>query len=362
MDHLRRTGKMLFSDQLDSLLRQLDEALFLEGPRFEARWRHLTAAYRRAPARPIRDGDALGPPSGDLAEYIDRMTADARPAVQQTPPAAGRISGLIAPHLDYPRGEPCYAAAYRRLAERTDAVRFVILGTNHFGRARGVVGTRKDFQSPFGVVPHDADFMQRIDRRCGRDLCQYEYDHAREHSVELQAVLLKRLLAGRAFKIAAYLCPDPCGPTGTAPSDRAGVDLRDFAAALREEIAADGVPARADRQPVTTCIIAGADLSHVGRFFHDDRDLDAEQLAAVEALDRRALRFVERGDAEGFRKAVADRQNDTHICSVGCIYAATAALAADSRPRLLHYHQAIIPEAENCVTCAAMEFCSPRRT
>jgi AmmeMemoRadiSam system protein B len=342
--YMRRYGRMLFSDELDNLIARLDEAAYLEGPGFDARLADLAAAYRAAPVRPLRDPAAYsGPPGGLDAALQEMLDFDA----DEPPVAAPPVAGLVAPHLDYPRGRPCYAAAYRGLARRTPARRFVILGTNHFGRASAVVGTRKDFETPLGPVPHDADFMRRLDARCGADLCGQEFDHAREHSVELQVVVLRRVLGDRAFTIAPYLCPDPCGPTGTAPADGRGVDLERFALALREEI---------DRDPVPTCVIAGADLSHVGRFFQDERDLTPENLAAVEASDRAALARLEAGEPEAFRAHVAASSNATHICSVGCLYALGRIMAGRTRPRLLGYHQAVTPEVQNCVSCAAMEY------
>lgn len=347
VDFLRRTGRLLFSDELDQLIEQLDEALFLEGPRFEAHFGELKEAYRRAPSRLIRDVNGFGASVEQLGAYLDEIIGGRVGGAQLTESNHEKVVGIIAPHLDYARGGPCYAAAYGNLAQRTTATRFVILGTNHFGRSRSVVGTQKDFETPFGTVPHDGEFMGRLASRCGHDLCEDEYDHVREHSIELQVLLLKRLLVERPFKIAAYLCPDPCGPTGTAPSDGCGVDLKNFAVALREEIQTDDTP---------TCLIAGADLSHIGRFFQDDRDLDDENLKKVEALDRAALTHVESGDEEEFRLAVSERNNNTNICSVGCIYALTSALGGRAEPRLLRYHQALTREHENCVTCAAMEF------
>ncbi|MFQ5412469.1 MAG: AmmeMemoRadiSam system protein B, partial [Phycisphaerae bacterium] len=291
--------------------------------------------------------------------YFDELLVDRHPAAMpdeddrtdSTPSPHDRVVGIITPHLDYERGAPCYAVAYRDLVRRTAATRFIILGTNHFGRSRSVVGTRMHFETPFGLVPHDGDFMCRIDERCGFDLREYELDHLAEHSIELQVILLKHLLPERDFVIVPYLCPDPCGRTGTAPADGNGVDLKAFAEALRAEIASD------DRE---TCLIAGADLSHVGRYFMDDRELDSETLQQVEASDRAVLSQIVAGDAEGFRRAVANRDNDTNICSVGCIYALSHALDGRARPRLLHYHQAVTPEAQNCVTCAAMEFVAGR--
>jgi hypothetical protein len=107
---------------------------------------------------------------------------------------------------------------------------------------------------------------------------------------------------------------------------------------------------------VPTCVIAAADLSHVGRYFQDDRELSAEDLKRVEESDRAVLAKVLAGDAESFRKVLADAGNETNICSTGCIYATTLVLAGRSRPRLLSYHQALTRQAENCVTCAAVEF------
>ncbi len=340
-EFMRRHGTMLFSDDLDRMIEQLQQALFLEGPFFEAHLADLTRQYRAASCRPLW-GDAATEPRR-LADYFNEVFGKSPPA---SPDAAGLL-GLVAPHLDYKRGRPCYASAYRGLAERTMAKRFVLLGTNHFGRGAGVVGTRKHFETSFGIVEHDAVFLKRLEDRCRVDLCEYEYDHVREHSIELQVQILKHLLPDRPFTIVPFLCPDICGPSGTAPAGGRGVDLRTFAEALRAELAAE---------PVPTCVVAGADLSHVGRYFHDDRELDADTLHALESSDRRLLEDVLRLDAEGLRKRLAEAANPTHICSAGCLYVLTHVLRGRAAAHLLGYHQAVTAELENCVTCAALEF------
>ncbi|MBN2563221.1 MAG: AmmeMemoRadiSam system protein B [Phycisphaerae bacterium] len=343
-EFMRRHGTLLFSDDLDGLVQQLDKARFLDGPSFKAHITELTRQYRDAPFRSLRDKDSLGVPVSQLGACLDSMLGDGGGRDEHT---AGRVVGLIAPHLDYARGAPCYAAAYHGLADRTDATRFVILGANHFGCSTAVVGTRKDFETPFGVVPHDGEFMRRLDDRTRADLCELEYDHVHEHSIELQVVLLKHVMGERPFTVVPFLCPDPCGPTGTAPRDDLGVDLKDFATALRAEIEADDTP---------TCVVAGADLSHVGAYFHDDHDLGADDLHALEAQDRQVLEHVENSDPELLRAHVARAENATNICSVGSIYVLSTVLKDRARPRLLAYHQAVIREVANCVTCAAMEF------
>jgi len=343
--YMRRFGQLLFSEELDKLIEGLEQLHFLEGPGLEALRAKLRSDYAASPYRPLRDARALAPDGEDPDELLDEMLAAA-----DVPSAP--IAGLLAPHLDYPRGAPCYAPAYRNLAARSNATRFVVLGTNHAGESSSIVGTRKDFETPWGVVPHDADFMRAMDRSCGTDLCEGEHDHAREHSIELQVVLLKKVLGDRPFTIAPYLCPDICGPTGTAPAGGRGADLRDVARALRDLASSDGVP---------TCIVAGADLSHVGAFFGDRRRVDEAYLEEVRSRDLRALAAIEAGDPEAFREEVESDGNRTRICSAASIFLLATALRDLATPRLLGYHQAVTPEIQNCVTCAAMDFVLPSR-
>src|SRR4029079_11601775 len=116
------------------------------------------------------------------------------------------LAGLIAPHLDYPRGTPCYADAYGVLATMPPPKRVVILGTNHFGRASSSVATRKDFQTPLGTTRTDREFIAALEQSCGSDLCEHEFDHLREHSVELQVLVLQHLFGANSFTIVPVLC------------------------------------------------------------------------------------------------------------------------------------------------------------
>lgn len=340
--YMVRHGNMLYSDDLDRLISVLDEALFLEGPSFNGHMAKLLASYRQSGLRRLRDANSYCGPGEDLGVFLSGMLTGADKA-----PSPGPVRGLVAPHLDYPRGGPCYAAAYRDLPARTDASRFVILGTNHFGQSSSVVGTSADFETPFGVVRNDLRFSSRLADELGEDLCEHEYDHVREHSVELQVILLRHLMGERRFTIVPFICPDICGPGGTAPASGRGADLHAFAMALRGLIADDDTP---------TCVIAGADLSHIGRYFQDDRDLDTATLRKIEASDRAALDELIAGRPEAFRQAVAATANATNICSVGCLYALGVTMEGGPTPRLLGYHQAVTRDADNCVTCAAVEW------
>jgi len=358
---MRRFGQMLFMEELDALVDQLDRAGYLEGPSFESYYAGLVEEYLTAPHRPLRDPDGFGAPADALATHLDEIlesqapsarlqapspTSSLEPGAWSLEPGAKRLLGLIAPHLDYARGRPCYGASYRLLRGGPHPERAVILGTNHFGRSGAVVATRKAFDTPFGVVPNDPEFLERLEAACGGDLFPSELDHLREHSVELQVVWLRHLL-GEGCRIVPFLCPDPCGPTGTAPRDGRGADLRGFAEALGGLLRDD---------PVPTLLVASADLSHVGSYFGDTRSLDTAYLESVAAGDDDALRHVDADDAEGFRAHMTATGNPTRVCSVGCIYALMTALGTEARPVRLGYHQAVTAEIDNAVTCAAYAF------
>lgn len=330
-----RFGQSLAEETLQTMIEHLERAHFLEGDAFDAHYRSLVEAYRQNPTRGMPHAEALGiDASGDV---FDQMLAG-----EEATAHTGVVRGLIAPHLDYPRGWECYAAAYSTLRGRPVPDRVVVLGTNHFGRATSVVATTKDFCTPLGTTRADAEFVGQLEDRCG-SLRNGEIDHAREHSVELQVAWLQHIFGPDSFTIVPVLCPDPCGPTGTGPYDGNGVDLRDFATAMRELIAAE---------TTDTLIVAGADLSHVGRAFGDDRDLDDTFLERVRGHDRAALEQLETDGAEAFLRAITENENETRICSAGCIFTIAQTLPG-ATINVLRYHQTVDRATQTCVSCAA---------
>ncbi len=323
---------------LDEMLTHLERAMFLEGPTFETHYAGLVEAYQAAPARTMPQAAALGVDA--TGHVFEEMLAGV-----DLPTIDGLIRGVIAPHLDYARGAPCYAITYGLLKARPVPDRVIILGTNHFGRSTSVVATGKDFDTPLGLTHTDVGFIERLERRIG-PLRTHELDHAREHSVELQVPWLQQIYGAEAFHMVPVLCPDPCGPTGTAPYDGQGVDLRDFAHAIKEEINSDDTD---------TLIVAGADLSHVGANFGDDRPLDEAFLAAVAEQDQSALASLVEDGAEAFVDELKARDNETRVCSAGCMFTAATVLG-EATVRVCHYHQAVDRETQTCVTCTAAVF------
>lgn len=320
------------------LVQHLDAALLMDSPRARTAYDELAREYAAAPAR---DNTARWPPTEALSGDIEYLLSLAAPSDHRGP-----IAGLIAPHLDYPRGAPCYAEAYALYAAALKTwrpERFVVLGTNHFGSAAAVCATTKDFATPFGIVPTDRAFVRRLEGRLGQSLCEHELDHRREHSIEIQVHILQHLHRGQPIEIVPVLCPDPSGPTGTRPRDGNGPDLGDFADALCEALADD------DR---ATLVIASADLSHMGQSFGDEHCIGEEHMQTVGRFDQQALRLLEAGEADAFMRQVSESGNATRICSVGCLYVLSRALRG-RRCRVLRYHQASDYDLDVHVTCAA---------
>ncbi|HNQ21576.1 MAG TPA: AmmeMemoRadiSam system protein B [Phycisphaerae bacterium] len=343
------SGQALAPGALDSLLEHLDQAHFLEGPSFEAFYRDLLAEYRRGPTRPMPHAAALGIEDDSGSLFRDLLAGI---PVRSLP---GVVRGLIAPHLDYPRGSACYAAAYATLRDRPAPERIVILGTNHFGRGSFVVATAQSFSTPLGTTETDAAFVEQLEARCG-NLRESELDHAREHSIELQVAWLQYVFGAGKFKIVPMLCPDPClpapdagaddGHAGVAGAESLAVRLKQFAAALRDLMSGD------DRD---TLLVAGADFSHVGPEFGDAHHIDDALLEEVRRRDHRAIEALEANDPETFLARVAADENPTRVCSAGCMYVLAHALPG-CLGTLLGYHQAV-DDARQCgVTCAAVAF------
>jgi len=338
-EFLQTYGQPVSTDTVAGMIDHLRDALFLEDETFERFYETRLQEYREHGIREMPHAEALGLGS-DAVHFLDGILLRSAPVS-----TTGEVVGVVAPHLDYPRGEPCYAAAYGALRGRQAPDRVVILGTNHFGRSTSVVATANDFNTPLGATSTDVGFLERVEARCG-NLRTFELDHVREHSVELQVAFLQQLFGAASFKMVPILCPDPCGEAWAKEDGNGGVPLGDFVNALRDAV---------EQDPCDTLIVAGADLSHVGESFGDERTLDDGFLEQVRRRDAHALDCLINQGSEAFVDAVSHENNPTRVCSTGCI-SVLAAVLSEAKPHLLRYHQTVDHESQTCVTCAALAY------
>jgi hypothetical protein len=345
---MRRHGDLVPSDRIAGLVEALDAQGFLDSAGFAARRAEIDASFLASPTRPAAHAGGAYPGEGEeVRRAFDACFA--APTGPGAPDPAARngpaVRGLIAPHIDFHRGGPGYAWAYRDLAARADADLFVVFGTCHAGMPDPFALTRKDHESPLGTVPVARDLVERVAARAGQDCFGSELAHRQEHSIEFQAVFLQYLLGGRrpieilpiltSFAHEAML-------GGRRPDDDPRVPR--FLAALGDALAASG------RRAV---LIAGADLAHVGPRFGDPEPLDGAALAALSVEDRAMLEAVASGDAEAFFDAVAHDGDRRRICGYSPIYALLRALGGQPGA-VRHYAQ--WPDPQAVVTFASVVF------
>ncbi|MGD8450635.1 MAG: AmmeMemoRadiSam system protein B [Phycisphaerae bacterium] len=319
--------------EVERVIEVLEHYVMLDTPRFTAAYQTHRQEYRDAP---FRDSRERWPAADALRQELDELLSNERKTRKPMP----GVRGLVSPHLDYTRGAPCYAAAYSALGDGAGTTRFVILGTNHYGRCPAPVATTKDFQTPLGLVRTDREFIGRLEHRLGSPICDDEFDHRAEHSIDLQVHVLQVTHADEPFEIVPILCPDVCTP-GSEADPIAALDA--LAAALARELADDNGQ---------TVLIAGADLSHVGQRFGDESPATPDVLEKVRDLDRHVLELLQQNRPQELLAEMRTIQNPTSICSLGCLYLLRRALPG--RPwRTLRYHQAVDQETDTNVTCAA---------
>src|SRR5256885_6224606 len=94
--------------------------------------------------------------------------------------------------------------------------------------------TARPYDTPFGPVVADPDFLERLAKRAPFDIFEAELGHQREHALEFQAVYLRYLEhsgGGGTAPVVPILCVPPSRlPEGGTPRDDAATE--EFLAAL----------------------------------------------------------------------------------------------------------------------------------
>jgi hypothetical protein len=324
------------AEQLAELAQGLDSLGLLWGPTFERleaeRWQEL----EQAGAFPVRATQSLGEDAAACRTKIEEYFDQTEDPELDDPPRA-----VVAPHLDYDRGWPNYAAAYYGL--RSGSVtpdRVVILGSNHFGIGDGAVLTQLGFETPMGRSPADTQIVDRMVEKLGRPIIADQLDHLAEHSIELQVPWVQRCFG--EVPIVAALIPDPLAEMIADDGQR--VPMERFVEALRESL---------DEAGGETFFVASADLSHVGPQFGEPRPVDEQRRIDVEQIDRDMMGKYLTADVETFLGAFRWNRNPTRWCSVGNM-AATLMLTEAETIELIDYRQACDERGQALVSSAAM--------
>lgn len=344
---MRQRGELVESAQIRELATALDAHGFLEGPAFDARRARVDGEFLEHARRPAAHaGGAYPDEPGVLRTMMDGFfEPPAGPGVIAGNGAGPRVTGLIAPHIDFHRGGAAYAWGYRDLAERCDADLFVIFGTCHAGMADAFALTRKDYDTPLGPAPVDRDFVESLAARAGQDCFASELAHRAEHSIEFQAVFLRYLFAGRRDVDVVPILTSFVHEAmiqGKRPEDDPRVAC--FLEALADTVAACGR---------RVAFVAGADLAHVGPRFGDPEPVSPDELARLGVDDRATLQAVVAGDADAFFDDAARDGDRRRICGLSPIWALLR--ANGGRAGVLRQY-AQWPDPQAVVTFASVVF------
>lgn len=319
-----RVGYWVSPDEIDELLKALDEALLLDNERSFEMQKKALEVYRQAPFRPSCCADQVYPGNAEalgrfLQGFMERNDVKRAPTPGDFTPIKGR--GLISPHIDYDRGGLVYAQVWRRVASMVQVADLaVILGTDHNGSKDIFTLTRQNYATPFGILPTAQDAVKALASAIGEEEAfAGELRHQSEHSVELAAVWLQFIRAEGNFdqlQNASYapiqILPVLVGSLTSLANNAAQLEgnalLNDFMRVLEELIAGKRV-----------LIVAAGDLSHVGPVF-GGQPVDFISRARLKLADEELIAKICAGDTPGFYEAVRQVDDKNNVCGLTPIY------------------------------------------
>ncbi len=333
-------GVLLPSEKIDQLADALDKALFLDNDAFHGFYDRLLESFAKAAVREeAHAGQSYEADPAALRAWIDGLFRDC-PA--QEPAGAGPARGLIVPHYDLRKAGPAFAGAYSAAKSlgRPDAA--VVLGTGHFSMKGALFTcTAKDFRTPLGTVPALKEAVGNIADECGKDVFEEEILHAKEHSIEFQALFLQYTFPGVPFVPVLVSNFHQFIGSGREPS--ADPRVSGFAKALTAALSG-----------MKVLFVASVDFAHVGARFGDPWAADEGRLGPVEAFDRKLLGCAESCDPAAFFREIDSNLDATRICGFPAIYTLLTLIPGAKGKRLSY--EKVVDASGSAVTFASMIF------
>ena len=355
--YCKQFGTLLLTNELQRFIDLLDHHYYLQTAKFLVHRNGIVEEFKRQPRRaPAHMGSVYRQDAGELRLQLDGYFASPRgPGLPSLDTQAVTPKAIVAPHIDFHRGGPAYAWAYKGLAESEGADLYVLLGTSHCGGENPFILTFKDFDTPLGPVETDKEFARRLQESCREDLLTDEFLHRSEHSLEFQVLFLKYIAQRKAelkgqrekpFKIIPILVSSFHSMVLSQSPPEKHPAVETFIKVLQDLVAQES------RQ---ICFVAGVDLAHVGKQFGDLEPITPDFLKWVEAEDRVLIDRLAALDAPGFFGEIAKDQDKRRICGFSPLYSLIQLLDG-SHGRTLKYDQAFTPETGSAVTFTSMIF------
>lgn len=356
----KRFGEEVPLEDVEGLIQQLDSRYLLDSDHFRAYWKREVEGYLNAKLRPpAHAGGAYQSEAAalkkQLAELFTGQSGPGAPNFDRAKSVGSQqLCGVLSPHIDFYRGGPTFAWAYKRLVEESDADLFIVFGTAHKAMNNLFSITKKHFDTPIGAVETDHKFVSSLTAQLnktpeGKELNLFgdELAHRFEHSLEFQMVMLQYLLGERRpFKVVPVL-------VGSfhrfIDKDKQPIDsphVAAFVAAMR---------AAASQYQGKICYVGGVDLAHIGQRFGDRTLLSKSRLTEQAKSDQALLAEACRPDAAAFFESVAKVNDRNRICGLSPTYAMLEVMQP-ARGEVLKYAQAVEEDGTACVSFASAAF------
>lgn len=334
----------LSAEVLQELIRLLDESLFMTNDRFFAASQRVKDEFRALQVRsPALVGLSYPENPDKLGALVDGYLS---PTITQS---ADEVTGIVAPHIDYRRGGPCYGHIYPHL-RTSKADLYILIGTAHQYSTGLFHLCAKDFASPLGVAECNREFVSKVAAGFGIERAFAEEAlHKREHSLELQLPFLARVRSGVAIVPVLVGSFHRMLAGGRRPQQYE--EYETFVATLSRCIADYRLTGK------RVGFIAGVDMAHVGSAFGDTGRLSAERMREIAILDSEYLVAIAQCDKERLFEHVAKDNDARRICGFPSMYTILDVISRTFRRTVgtvIHYDQAVDYSTDCAVTFAGL--------
>jgi AmmeMemoRadiSam system protein B len=341
--YLKRFGEFLLPSKVEQLVADLDQKLFLEGPRAETARQQARMDYRQRLSRPaVIAGRSYEADSAILRKQIDGFfTSDEGPDFKPSEHRGKSIKGLVVPTYDLKQAGPVYAWGYKELQEAQQPDVYILIGTAHAGLENLFAVTDKDFDTPLGVVPVDQPIVNRL-KAAAPEFFEEDVAHRSEHAIEFQLPFLQTVI-GKSFTMIPILSSFSALSLND-PTVRSSVDR--FLCTLRDAIDASGQ---------SVCVIAAGELTHLGLRYGDSAPPTDFSFHRSMQRDLEMLKQVEELKPEEFAGFIQKENDQRRISGFSPIYSLLRLIQAE-KGHVLRYDRGITDQYNSTVTYAGMAF------
>jgi hypothetical protein len=254
---------------------------------------------------------------------------------------------IIVPHIDFRLGKivsEVYSSGYHSLSG-TDSELFIIFGTSHFMNSGQFMLTKKDFETPLGIVETDKILIEFLYSNCPDAFIIDDMAHKPEHSIELQVILLQHYFKNRNFKILPVIVGSMHHYMAENKNPAENSAINAFINTLKGYVSSNNIKAS---------FIASVDFAHIGMKFDDNFDA-IEKLDEVRVKDNKLIDSIIDLAPEDFFNQIATVGDKWKICGTAPIYSFLKSNTF-KQAKLNKYNQWYEEETQSAVTFASLSF------